>query len=412
MELFEVPSNWEFKYLSLFVATIESGSRPRGGVSKYTSGIPSISAEQIDADGNFYWEKIKYVPDDFYENNIKGRIQKNDILVVKDGATTGKSAFINSHFPFEKSIINEHTFIVRTRDELNPKFAFYYLRSPYCIEYFESSRLKGVIGGITNTFINDILIPIPPLSEQNRIVTRIDKLTRRVQEIRRLRREAATEAALLMQERIDKLLTGLTEKFFPLRHFLIDKPRNGWSPPGNSFASHGVPVLTLSAVTGFNYEGSKIKWTSSPTRLDAHYWLKLGELLITRSNTPELVGHAAIYDGKPAPCICPDLIMKMTVDPAKADTRFVHFWLQASIARIYLMTRARGTSGSMKKINQGHVEGIPVPGIPVEQQRRIVEYLNGLQGKADDLKRLQAETEAELAAFTPALLAKAFRGDL
>ncbi len=46
------------------------------------------------------------------------------------------------------------------------------------------------------------------------------------------------------------------------------------------------------------------------------------------------------------------------------------------------------------------------------EQRRIVEYFNGLQRKSEELKQLQSETEAELAVFTPALLAKAFRGEL
>lgn len=412
MERYELPEGWKWENLSSFVVKIESGSRPRGGVAKYTSGIPSISAEQIGENGIFNWEKLKFVPEDFYNKNRKGRIQKNDILVVKDGATTGKVAFIDSTFPFGKAIVNEHTFVLRINQKLNPKYAFYYLRSPYCNEYFEFSRIRGVIGGIKTCFINDVLIPIPPLSEQNRIVARIEELTRRVEEVRRLRGEAVAEANQFMQERIDKLLTGLTQHFLTLRKFLIDKPKNGWSPPGNSFASHGTPVITLSAVTGFKYDGSKIKWTSSPTRRDAHYWLKPGELLITRSNTLELVGHAAIYDGNPAPCICPDLIMKMTVDPTKADTRFIHFWLQTHMARNYLMNRARGTSGSMKKINQRVVESIPVPDIPLQEQCQVVENLCMLQAKADELKRLQAETEPELAAFTNALLAKAFRGEL
>ncbi len=53
-----------------------------------------------------------------------------------------------------------------------------------------------------------------------------------------------------------------------------------------------------------------------------------------------------------------------------------------------------------------------MPKIPPQEQRYIVDYLNGLQVKADELKRLQAETEAELASFVPALFAKAFRGEL
>ncbi len=50
--------------------------------------------------------------------------------------------------------------------------------------------------------------------------------------------------------------------------------------------------------------------------------------------------------------------------------------------------------------------------IPVAEQRRIAAHLDALAAKQTELRRLQTETEAELAAFTPALLAKAFKGEL
>ena len=134
--------------------------------------------------------------------------------------------------------------------------------------------------------------------------------------------------------------------------------------------------MTLSAVTGFNYDGTKVKYTSTETKPDAHYWLKPSELLITRSDTPEVVGHAAVYDGSPTRCICPDLIMKMRVDQEKTDTRFMHYWLQTRGVREHIGTCARGTSGTMKKIKQSHVEEILVPRIPMARQHRIVKYLN------------------------------------
>ena len=49
---------------------------------------------------------------------------------------------------------------------------------------------------------------------------------------------------------------------------------------------------------------------------------------------------------------------------------------------------------------------------PLAGQRRLVARLDALAAKRSDLRRLQSETDADLAAFTPALLAKAFRGDL
>ena len=75
-----------------------------------------------------------------------------------------------------------------------------------------------------------------------------------------------------------------------LSTILAAQPRNGWSPPAEYQTGSGNPVLTLSAVTGFEYDGSRVKLTSVPTTENAHYWLEQGELLITRSNTPDLVG--------------------------------------------------------------------------------------------------------------------------
>ena len=54
-------------------------------------------------------------------------------------------------------------------------------------------------------------------------------------------------------------------------------------------------MLTLGAVTGFHYKADAFKRTMLPTNPDAHYWLQPNELLMSRSNTPELVGHTAIY---------------------------------------------------------------------------------------------------------------------
>jgi len=53
---------WPVEPLVQHTAVLETGSRPRGGVSKYTEGIPSISAEQISEEGMFKWDNIKYVP--------------------------------------------------------------------------------------------------------------------------------------------------------------------------------------------------------------------------------------------------------------------------------------------------------------------------------------------------------------
>ena len=60
----------------------------------------------------------------------------------------------------------------------------------------------------------------------------------------------------------------------------------------------------------------------------------------------------------------------------------------------------------------GRIKSITVPVPPLPEQRRIVAELNALLEEVDALKRLQAETAAELDALLPAILDRAFKGEL
>ena len=242
-------------------------------------------------------------------------------------------------------------------------------------------------------------------------MAKIDALAEKIEEAKRLRQLANTEASYAM-----RTASGMLPAHFVtsgrIGDILLCKPRNGWSPSCDNLEG-GVGVLSLRAVTGFRYNGVAHKRTSLPTSKDAHYWLNDGDLLITRSNTPELVGHAAIYDGMPTPCIYPDLMMRLTVNPTKADIQFVWRWLQTSIVRDYIAHNAKGTSPTMKKISQETVMAIPFPTeTTITEQRRIVAYLDELQEKVDSLKAAQAASAAELDALLPSILDKAFKGEL
>ena len=154
-----------------------------------------------------------------------------------------------------------------------------------------------------------IPVPRPPLSEQRRIVMRMEELSVQLQEARILRHQATKEADALVGSSLHHLSKDIVIDGI-LNDVLGSSPRNGWSANCDN-ADYGTPVLSLSAVTGFQYRASEFKRTSMHAATDGHFWLKPGDLLITRSNTPELVGHVAIYNGTPSPCIYPDLMMRL-----------------------------------------------------------------------------------------------------
>ena len=122
---------WSTKPLGELLIALESGLRPKGGVVEISDGIPSVSGEHINRDGEFIWEAPKHVTREFYSAMRRGRIQRGDILVVKDGATTGKTAMVRDDFPFREAAINEHVFLLRTdKARVLPEFAGYFLFSP------------------------------------------------------------------------------------------------------------------------------------------------------------------------------------------------------------------------------------------------------------------------------------------
>jgi type I restriction enzyme S subunit len=257
----------------------------------------------------------------------------------------------------------------------------------------------------------ELEIPLPVINAQVKVVERLNYCSGRIHEAKKIQEWTALQIKRLTTGAANAIL-GAAEIGSRLGDVLLGPPRNGWSPKCDN-KSDGVPVLTLSAVTGWRYKPSAIKRTSLPTTTAAHYWLTKGDLLITRSNTPELVGHVAIFDGSPSPSIYPDLMMKLRVDPTKADARFVWWWMQTARVREYIKKSAKGSSPTMKKISQGVVANTPFPErLTVSQQYDIARQLDALQTKVSSVTRFHDETGTALGALLPAVLDQAFRGEL
>jgi len=176
IRLSPLPKGWVWARLDEVLEKFESGGRPKGGVRGIKSGIPSIGGEHLNTNGGFNLTKVKYIPISFFEKMSKGIIQRGDILIVKDGATTGKTSIVRDNFPFEKAAVNEHVFLLRPYKEVNNLYIFYYLFSQYGQKYVRKNFKGTAQGGINLTFFTNTFVPLPPLPEQHRIVAKIEEL--------------------------------------------------------------------------------------------------------------------------------------------------------------------------------------------------------------------------------------------
>jgi len=161
-ELGKIPEGWEVMQLGEVLESIESGSRPKGGIDPNERGIPSIGAENVLGLGRYNFGKEKYVTEYFYESMRKGEIKSGDVLLYKDGAKLGRKSMFKDGFPHEVCCINEHVFILRTNSKCSQNYLYFYLDRPDITEEIINLNANAAQPGINQAGVKSLPILLPP----------------------------------------------------------------------------------------------------------------------------------------------------------------------------------------------------------------------------------------------------------
>jgi restriction endonuclease S subunit len=152
----------------------------------------------------------------------------------------------------------------------------------------------------------------------------------------------------------------------------------------------------LTATTAGRLDISQFKYLDEDIPKDAPCRCRQGDIYLQRGNTKELVGTAALFDVDAPDFIYPDLMIRVRADESKILSTFLLHTLQSQSVREYLMRNAGGTAGNMPKINQGIVESIPIPLLPLEEQRQIVAEFDAEAAQMDVVRSLLPHFEAKI----------------
>jgi type I restriction enzyme S subunit len=303
--------------------------------------------------------------------------------------------------------------LIRVRSRVHePKFLLHYFRYQALVGRFaEHSRGVG-IHHLGRSRLATWLTPIPPLDEQRRIVDLLEDHLSRL--------DAADAYVATNLQRAESWRSALVSRAlwsdqYPragVGEVLREPMRNGRSDRAAKDSESGTKTLTLTAVTKNAFIDKYTKLTITTPERAAGLWLEPGDVFVQRSNTPDLVGTTARYDGPRGWAIFPDLLIRLRADDSKIDSRFLAVALRSEEGHTQLRRRAKGLAGSMPKIDQAAIASavVPLPE-PPEQQRLLL-----LVEQADQaLEVLRAEldcTRQRVAALRQALLAAAFSGRL
>jgi len=213
IESFSLPSTWKWLRLgeiSEIFGRIGFRGYTKNDIVDENSGALSLSPSNITINGSIVFDKCTYITWEKYEESPEIQVNIGDIIIVKTGSSYGKSCIVDN-LPC-KATINPQLAILK----------YVLCNSNYLSLFLNTSYTKKqldlfVIGAATPTFsqenLANLLIPLPPLAEQKRIVERVEEIFRLLDTIDKAQEKYSADSQILKAKLITAGIQGkLTEQ--------------------------------------------------------------------------------------------------------------------------------------------------------------------------------------------------------
>lgn len=310
--------SWRNVDIASLLLTLESGSRPKGGVSTDRGDIPSLGGENVLATGGVTLDNVNLVSTEFYSKMTKGRLQDGDVLINKDGAQTGKVGLYHSP-DGAPACINEHLFLLRGMPErVTQEYLYYLLLSDIGQKQIRAETSGSAQPGLKSGFVKKVVTSVPvDIREQSKIAEILTTVDRAIEQ---------TEALIAKQQRIktglmhDLLTRGIDEhgnlrsesthkfKDSPLGRIPVEWDVKAVADTGSvdlgrqlspKYMKSKTPTPYLRVANVFDgwIDYSDVLEMDFTTVEKAKYMLRQGDVLLNEGQSRELVGRSAIYRG-------------------------------------------------------------------------------------------------------------------
>jgi len=425
---FEIPDNWEWERWGNLSFSIQYGYNTpalKNGKIKIVR-ISDIQNNRIQ------WESVPYceIPEQEISSYL---LEKNDILFARTGGTVGKSYLVNE-IP-EEAIYAGYLIRTRFSSRINPQFIKYFMESNLYWVQLRNGTVATAQPNCNGQTLSKMILPIPPLAEQKRIVERVETIMKKIDELDKAETEleafkkkfpddmrnsllqAAIQGKLTQQFKEDGNVKNLLYHIRQEKQKLIkkgkikkDKPLPAIDDSEKPFeipdnwewvrlrdicskivdGDHTPPTglkekteyLMLSALNVNNnslVNLEKVRYLSKENfdleqkRIN----LNIGDILFTIVGT---LGRSCIYGGGMNICFQRSVSILTTM----INPYFLKLALDAPNIQSYMVKNSTGTAQKGFYLNQVAELLIPLP--PLAEQERIVKRLNELLPLCEAMK--------------------------
>ena len=300
-----------------------------------------------------------------------------EVLISKLNPRKGRILISQPH---ELPIVASPEFIaLRNTGAVVDRFLAYLLASETTRLYLDA-RVQSVTRShqrVTPELVRRLPVSLPPLDEQRRIADFLDAETARLNQVQALQGNVRSAIASRRLAQLDLVMDRLSEAdgTLPFRR-MFGSIEQGISPQCDNVAAEpdAWGVLKVSAVNNGSFVESENKQLPTDIEPVSRYEIRNGDLLITRANTPSLVGAAAVVDFTRSKLMLCDKIFRVTTTPDLLPRFLVLVSLSTKI-RSMCAAASHGTSASMANLKTEEIKRWPIPQVPISVQREVVAEL-------------------------------------
>ena len=325
------------------------------------------------------------------------------VLLGEDGAPFLNPFAQKAYIISGKTWVNNHAHILRSKT--NNKFLCYYLNA---FDY------KGYVSGttrykLTQAEMKRIMVPVPPLEEQARIVARIEELFSQLESGVETLKQTKAQLAVYRQAVYSKAyepfecFTRITDYFDISSGLTKNSSRNQMSIK--------MPYLRVANVYYNKLDLSEIKTIGVLEKEIEKTTLQKNDLLFVEGNgSKEQIGRVAIWDGSIPNCLHQNHIIKgrplNNISP-----EFALYYLISGFGRKQILEVASSTSG-LYTLSANKVRNLQIPTSDIEQQHEVVSWIEEKLSVCDQIEQTVDAALQQAEALRQSILKKAFEGGL
>jgi len=393
-----VPNGWK-RFSIKEIGTVVTGSTPPTKYPEnYGGDLPWIKTPDLDNEmfvfnssetiSEIGRQKIRLLPKGTVLISCIGNIGK--IAIAGHELCTNQQ--INSIIPNEKIV--DSVFLYFTIRRMQP--------------YMQKIASKAVVPLLNKTDFSNIIVNLPPLPTQKKIVAILEK----AEKLKEWRREA--------DELTDELLKSTFLDIFgdPVKNHkewkavklqevaqIVSGVTKGRKLTGKEVIS--VPYLRVANVQDGYLELNEIKLIEVLPSDVEKFALKEGDVLLTEGGDPDKLGRGSVWHDEIPNCIHQNHIFRVRVNKKHLTPEFLSMLIGSPYGKMYFLKSAKQTTG-IASINSKQLKNFPALIPPIELQNKLAEIIR----QTEQLREQQKQSNQHINNLFNALMQQAFRGEL